>query len=128
MSLSGNQKSSAEAYASCYGDVISETFAFAAAKASADAGCYSGYKNIDVRTDVEARVKADTNEYSGCTIRTKKTGLSKADADGGANAGSVRRPPAQWCRGATTLGCITPELLRLAKTRQWVLVLCAAVV
>lgn len=88
---SGNQKSSAEAYADCYGNVISETFAFAAAKASANAGCGAGYKNIDAQTEVQARVNAETNEYSSCQIRTNKKGLSKATAKGNGNGSSKAR-------------------------------------
>lgn len=89
----GNQKSTAEATAECYGDVISETFAFAAAKASANAGCYKGYKDLDTRTEVEATVEAETQETSSCDFRTKKTGLSRATATGNGNGGSVRCSP-----------------------------------
>lgn len=89
----GNAHSEASAYVRCYSEIIAETFAFAAARASAAAGCYYGYQDADVRTEIEATVDALVNNYETCTIIEHKEGLGDSSGNGGTTSGSVRPPP-----------------------------------
>lgn len=88
-SSAGNQDSSASAFVDCYASVTAETYALAAAKASADAGCFNAYSNVHARTEVQAIVDAHVIDTQGCTIRERDDGNAGSSGTGGADSSST---------------------------------------
>ena len=89
-SCAGNQISSASASVDCEAHIFAQTYAFAAAKASAAAHCYGKSSDAKARTSVDAIVDALVYDKSKCTVKTKSKGLSINNVKSRTNTGSVR--------------------------------------
>ena len=90
VSFADNEYSSAYAYTDCYARIIAETWAYAAAKAAADAGCYYNAGDANAAAAVLAKVKTVTKQWRKCTIVSDADGTGDANAGGDAFADYVR--------------------------------------
>eukprot|EP00892_Ulva_mutabilis_P004004 jgi/Ulvmu1/1976/UM012_0138.1 len=85
MTHAGNEHSEARSYIACWSGVMAETWAFAAARASVSAHCYTQRTYSGAQAEIEAAVDALTHSYDACTNYKRTEGHSDATSDGDAD-------------------------------------------
>ena len=73
-----DQHSEATVYVDCYAQIIAKTFAYAAATASAVAGCHSAGTSAEAEASILVEVEAQITRWEECAIDVQETGLAEA--------------------------------------------------
>ena len=89
----GNEKSLAQAHVDCFANIVAETYALAAARASVEAGCFRGRRKAGARARFKATVDGLTRNNEGCIVREKESGAARATGTGESSTHVVRRLP-----------------------------------